>query len=579
MAKTSCKATVNFIDVTALSDADVTTQDNLEGVGDVSLLDEKGNYQNVSTTELNQNILDGIPNEVDTFSFPFFSSELSLADCTFANDPTIEVAFDDAHTSSGLTLSFLGEYPREIKVTWYYDTEMNEKIVDKTFFPDRLEYFVSNQIEHYKGIKIEFIKTMYPKRAIKLFFIVYGQAIVWDGEKVMKGSVHEEVDVTSTTIPINTADLTIEDGDNQFNIQNDEGLWKSIQTNQEVTITEEVDGNEVNIGTFYIDTWKSKDNAIDISMIDGIGYIDKTQFIGGMYEDARVEDIVDEIMTSAGYPQYVLADDLKDITLSGYLPIMTHREALQQVAFAIGATVDCSRGASINISIPDRNVDSYILIDRKFSGKTTTELDEYVSGVQITCKKYLLGTDTTEIYNAHLDAGTSRIEFSEPYFNLTCTGGTIVESGINYAVISVATAGDVVLEGIGYESTEFTIEKNVPVIEVGQRENIKSVSGLYLYNMQLLPQRAQQLLDGYSLRQKVGIEYLCGTERVGEWVGVQDSIDTNTYAITRINSQTLDLTGGYISKADCKGYSLKTSAFYYMGNGELLMDSEEGAII
>lgn len=87
------------------------------------------------------------------------------------------------------------------------------------------------------------------------------------------------------------------------------------------------------------------------------------------------------------------------------------------------------------------------------------------------------------------------------------------------------------------------------------------------------------MLDWYGLRQKVEIEYICETEKVGEWVGVQDSIDAFSYAITRINSQTIDLTGGYLASAECRGYSIKTSAFYYMGNDEFVMDSSEGALL
>lgn len=464
MAKTSCRALVNFIDITAHDDANYSTTDNLEDVGNLALFDNKETYANVGTTELNDFILDGTIADVSAFEFPFWSAEVSQNDCTFENNPTILIEFDNAHTSSGLTLSFFKEYPRELKVTWYYDSSANTKILEKTFFPDALEYFCSEQIEHYKAIKIEFIRTMLPKRSIKMSFVVFGQEVVWNDERIMKASVHEDVDVTSATIPINTAEIEIEDVNNQFNIQNDKGLWKSIQTNQEVTITETVNGNDVNVGTFYIDTWESSNASVKLSLIDGIGYIDKTRFVGGFYNKVKASELVAEIMASAGYSQYTISDDIKNIELSGYLPIMTHREALQQVAFAIGATVDCSRGASINISVPDRNVDSYILTDRKFSGKTKTELDEYVSGVQITCNKYFVREETTEIYKGELPLGTTRIEFTEPYTSLSCTGGTITASGVNFADVLVNSSGEVSLTGIGYDASEFTIEKKVPLL-------------------------------------------------------------------------------------------------------------------
>lgn len=525
--------------------------------------------------ELNRFVLDGSFDTVENYKVPFWSSEKSDENCVFAVHPSFDVKFDEAHTSVGLTFNFIEDYPTEMIISWYYDSNQTTKILSKTFYPDSMYFFCFEQVEYYKSIKVEFVRTRQPKQYVNVAFTTYGKVQTWANEDVITATVNEEIDVTSATIPINTAEMTFLDAKNDYNVQNPNGLWKSLQTSQRVVVTENVDGSEIAVGTFYIDNWTSKENSISLNLVDAVGIIDKSMFDGGMYSNVRVENLVADIMASANITDYTLADDLKDLTLSGYLPICTHREALQQIAFATGAVVDCSRTSAIKIYVPDRNVDSFILVDRKFSGQTVSELTDYVSSISITCQKYTPSDEVAEIFNGHLDKGTHKIEFGEPYTSLNCTGGTITAQGVNYAVISMSADGDAVLTGKGYETSEFTTIKSADRIEVGQKPSTKSFSGLTLYNMQILPSVAENLLKWYSLRQTLSIEYICKTEEVGEWVGVQDNIDKNKYAITRINSQSIDLTGGYLATAECRGYSTIVSVYAYMGNGELRMSGEE----
>lgn len=56
--RTYCRAEMKFIDVTALADAAVTTNDN-QGIGSVGLFADQTKQSDYGTFELNQFILDG----------------------------------------------------------------------------------------------------------------------------------------------------------------------------------------------------------------------------------------------------------------------------------------------------------------------------------------------------------------------------------------------------------------------------------------------------------------------------------------------------------------------------------------
>lgn len=220
-----------------------------------------------------------------------------------------------------------------------------------------------------------------------------------------------------------------------------------------------------------------------------------------MSADSRFNAVFNSAGLTPSASYYEITDDIKNITLSGWLNCSC-REAIQQICLCIGAVCDTTRGKKVRIYKPDRNMDSIIGTDRKFFGKSSNELTEAVKSVSIN-------------------------------WNVNDT---------DYSVSS---------------------EKD------GEGKNIE-YSGLSIYSS-VMQNVCDELLENYSLRQKANIEYICGEEKVGEWVGIQDTINPDRIAVTRIAKQTIDLTGGFLAKAECVGYSTLTTEIIEMGNGELIM--------
>ena len=253
---------------------------------------------------------------------------------------------------------------------------------------------------------------------------------------------------------------------------------------------------------------------------------------------------------------------------------MSVRDAIQQVAFAIGAIVDDSRSDKVRIYKPDRNMDSTVGRDRKFQGKSSCELDEYVNAVSINVTKYTLKSDKSEVFNGILSAGSHEIYFSEPIASPTGTNCTL--NLLTPCVLSVTPSDptqNVVIEAYTYDTNDFTITQSTEA-EPGQTPHTKEYSGLTVYNVGLLPIIASNLLEYHRLRQTLEMSYLCGEEKAGEWIGVEDSVEAFKTAVTMIESQDIDLTGGFIAKAKCRGYSTITTPLYEMGNDELNMDED-----
>lgn len=563
--KTYCRAEMKFIDVTALADAAVTTDDN-QGIGSVGLFADQTASSDYGTFELNQFILDGSksvlpenPNDI-----AFWSEALSKDGCTFETNPKITITFKEQHTSAAITLYFEDEPPAELKITWY--TIAGTKLITETFYPDSLIYVCNNQVQNYGKIEIEFVRTSFPQRYIKLQYILYGKYIVWDKDMIQTAKVQEDIDVTSATLSINEADISIVDMNNDFDAENENGAWKSVQKTQEVTLSEFKNGNMIPMGAFFIDDFSFSKNIAKFKLIDVVGLLDKYTFYDGqIYSNVRAEVILNAIFATAGIKKYTIDEEVGNILLSGYLAIQTCRKALQQVCFACGAVADDSRSDTIKVYKPDRYVKSTVGTDRKFNGNTKVSLEKYISGVNIEMKNYALEEKNSDIYKKTLPAGDTKITFSSPYLpsSITASAGTLKEVKTNYLIINMPDAGQCQITGIKYANTTFSYEKRVDKIESGETENIKKYSGCTIYNADILPDIAAYLLDYHALRKKVGMKYLVDLEQVGNWANI-NSIGGKT-STTLIESQTLDLTGGFIATATCMGYSIVVTEDVFAG--------------
>lgn len=563
--RTYCRAEMKFIDVTALADATVTTNDN-QGIGSVGLFADQTKQFDYGTFELNQFILDGsksvLPDNPNNIAF--WSEELSKDDCTFETNPKITITFKEQHTSTAITLYFEDEPPAELKITWY--TISGTKLVTETFYPDSLIYVCNTQVQNYGKIEIEFVRTSFPERYIKLQYILYGKYIVWDKDMIQTAKLQEDIDVTSATLSINEADISIVDMNNDFDAENENGSWKSVQKTQEVTLSEFKNGNMIPMGAFFIDDFSFSKNIAKFKLVDVVGLLDKYTFYEGqVYNNVRAEVILNAIFATAGIKKYTIDEEVGNILLSGYLAIQTCRKALQQVCFACGAVADDSRSDTIKVYKPDRYVKSTVGTDRKFNGNTKVSLEKYISGVNIEMKNYALEDKTSDIYKKTLPAGDTKITFSSPYLpaSITASAGTLKEVKTNYLIINMPAAGQCQITGIKYANTTFSYEKCVDKIEAGETENIKKYSGCTIYNADILPDIAAYLLDYHALRKKVGMKYLVDLEQVGNWANI-NSIGGKT-STTLIESQTLDLTGGFIATATCRGYSIVVTEDVFAG--------------
>ena len=549
------KASVKFglIDVTAKKDSQLSVNDKQDFVDILDLKNDDLEETLYGTCEKNQFALDGtrelMPEELDNMGW--WSNQMSYENGYFATPLVLEINFTEPHSSMGLTLIFseAGDYCNKLNIK-YYDLK-NNLLKDLDFTPDKYKYICKGVVENYGKIIITFYSTNNPYRYLKLYKILYGAEIVFEGDNLMSANILEETDLLSSEISINTLDFKAYSEDDDFNIINPQGFYRLLQQRQKLEATETfVKEEKVKyMGTFYLDKWANeKDKTMKFKAIDLIGVIDKTDFNGGMYTNILFADLIEEIFTSAGLEsdKYEIQEELKNLTLTGYISICSHREAVQQAVFAIGAVADCSRSEKIKIyRVENAEENNVIEKTNIFQGTKTIEQNELVTGVEIVSHNYRKGTELEKVYDGTVDEGQTKIVFNEPVHDITCENAEIVEYNCNYAIINATEETDIIINGYKYKDNLQTYLVEVEELNASQKQNTLKIKSAYLVNKTNAKTVAKRVLDYYQKTYKTGFDFLLNDEVVSEDVEIEGDFEQKL--VGHITKLDIDLTGGFIA--------------------------------
>ena len=550
--KTSTIIEYGAVDVTAKADSQLSVNDTQ----DFSKLNElkRPNLpeKKYATLEKNHFVLDGTSENMrdNITEVGYWSKEMSDANGELNQPPVMTINFTQVHTSIGLTLTFSKfAYCNNLKIQ-YYDSN-NTLISENSYYPDDYEYFCEGTVANYKKIIITFYSTNIPYRYIKLYKILYGQAVLFEGDNLINANLLEQLNLLSDEISINTLDFTVYSDDDRFNILNPQGVYKTLQQRQELNVYQSKNGELNNMGTFYIDNWQSKnDNKMEFSGIDLIGLLDKTNFDGGIYNNVTVENLITQIFNSAGFTSeyFTIQDELKNILLAGYIPVCTHREALQQILFTIGAIANCARTDIIKIEeVIESETPNEIPSGNVFKGTKEIEQGEIITGVLLQAHNYSQGIEQKKLFDESLPIGTHKIVFSNPTHNITCTGGTIQSSNANSAIISVSSNTNVVVQGYEYvDSTQDIFIENSSLAG-NEKSNVLKIDSVYLINSSNAQAIGQRIIDYYNGKYTTKFKYVLDDEKTADNVILDEQYGNILNGF--ITELDIDLTGGYVAKA------------------------------
>lgn len=563
MRKTEFYVDYNLYDTTALEDGTPESTANA-AFADIDLLKENPDAGVYATLEHNFFVLDGgreeFPDAPDDLAY--FSAGQSGDTGEFSQGQSITIQFTENHTSIGITLHFLEEYPLELKIEWY--DLAGAKKAEATFHPDSLDYFCENQVEEYGKIVITFVETL-PRHNVKLQYIEYGTTLTWGSDAVTSGKLTNDTDPISDKIKTDKLTFDFVDRNEEFNIGNISGLHKTFQKRQKMLPYEVIDGVRMPLGVFFLDSNSTTKNVSKMSAIDFKGMLSNTDFKDGqIYEGVKAGLIIDAIMDTAGISDYVVDDETYNTLLYGTLKIQTCQKALREVLFACGSTVNTAMRENLEIHKSNRLISAKIERSRKFS--TTLQTDHYVSDVNVKYTTWTLSEEVSQITKGTYGVGRHTIQLSNPAANMTTNIGTIIKQSPYYVELQIDTdaRAEVVISGQKYVGEELAVLSSIENIKSGEVRSTKTFTGSLL-DYEAAQRVADSILDYYQLQQIIQTQHISQGEKAGDWIEVENTLVGRGNFVACIESLSTDLTGGFLGAAKYRGYYKLLSDYYYTG--------------
>lgn len=466
--------------------------------------------------------------------YGYISSECSDENGLFADSyyPVLTITFNHKYTSVGILLTFnlLSEdYATELNIKWYEEETL---LSDMDFAPDTVRYFCNNYVQQYDKIVITFRKTSKPYRPVFITRIDYGIYRDFLDDELLDNDCLQEINTISENISINTLSFTVRTTSNiPFDLQKKQKL--GLYFNGEL------------LGNFYLKNGARK-NKTDyfLDSHDAIGVLDGNEFSGGIYTGEKVSAVLDELFLGEDF-EYSLDAAYRDTQLHGYIPFTTKRNALVQIAFAIGAIVDTSNGDNVKIYPHRTDVLGEFDNNDTFDG-VTLEHNDIVTGIRLTVHSYQKNEESEELFNDTLN-GTAEIVFSDPHHSLSITGGEIKKSGSNYAIVA-GTGANVVLTGKKYthitnqllkENPDIVFNKNIKEIQdatlISTSNAQQVIDRIYAYYQRAESVVGDVLLRDRKLRQVIVIDTMYDGKRTGTIESIDYSFTEEIKARVKIH--------------------------------------------
>lgn len=450
---------VRYKDVALGADNDATvTTTSKTAFSDVSKIPFGVNTPAIATCEPNGWGLSRDYKARDTHPIAFWSSTQSGDDCIFATVPTITLEFTEQYTTTGLTIQFAPQsfdYCRKLAVYWYQGGNIKKQA---EYTPTSPLFVLNKAVEAFDKLVFEFYETNLPRKRCKIENIIIGVIRDFNIKELKAVKAIHEIDLISNTVPINVLDVEVHSRDEVDYI---------FQKKQPVEMTDNGDL----IGVYYIDKGE-RTGWLDISFSckDAIGLLDLVTYGGGLWlTDTPLTTILNDVF--GGTYEFDIDPVYQNSTLRGYIkPDITQREALQHIAFALGAVVDTSGTNKIRIFPPPFGLGEAIPEKQTYTGGKVTTSDTVT---EVTVTAYIISDERPA------DNDTS-IEFN----------------GVKYKY---------------YTDTKHAYNPNTVTSDP---ENVKKFDKCYLVNLSNAQTLANNIMAYYQRRDKYSFKHVLSGQQV-----------------------------------------------------------------
>lgn len=431
----------------------------------------------------------------------FWSMERTDDNGKFSVPPNITISLPLPYTATGFTFTFspaTEQWCSAIHVAWYNG---QTKLAEGDYFPDSAQWVLERAVDAFDRIWIELLATNKPGQFAKIQKIEIGRTIQFGPGELISVHVINEIDPLLCELTADTMTVkTITRGN----------LLLVPQSNQKM----ELYRNGMIQAVQYIkSSVRESNDGYSFTCQSVIGLLDET-YLGGLFDNYPLASILSDVL---GQWRFEMSPALSGAVVSGYLPVCTQREALQQIAFAVGAVITTGDGIIHLSPVPETVSGSFFPDDIFFGAKVDTE--PRIARLELSAHSYSASQERETLLQDETINGTSvLVTFDAPHHDYIITGGEIVDSGANWCRITAN--GDVTLTACKYIHASVAYVRRDPMATAKEQGNSLAVSDATLIHKGNVKTVLDRLKKTCDLRKTLNAEAVISSQKAGDYAAI-----------------------------------------------------------
>ena len=283
--------------------------------------------------------------------------------CGQGEEPAVMIRFntEDPVDIKGLTLDFGHLYPVRFAVQtdegeFEYKNSSSKFVTEDTFDGTTFMRIVAKEMRSEAA-------------RFRIHNILFGLGIVFENSKILNAEIKSTLSPISETLPSIDFNVTIENMDRYYNVDNEESAINYMETGQEMEVYYGYTLNNGSIewvkgATLYMQEWSADDKQAKFGAVDAFEYM-QGEYKRGVYrpEGITLYDLAVDVFADAGIgpEKYWIDNYLKKVVVHNPMPVVTHKECLQIIANAGRSVVMVNRDGIIMLKSsfePERAVEA-----------------------------------------------------------------------------------------------------------------------------------------------------------------------------------------------------------------------------
>ena len=267
-----------------------------------------------------------------------------------------------------------------------------------------------------------------------------------------------------------------------------------------------------------------------LSCVSGVGLIAKSRHYGGLYSNVPFSTVLSDII--GGVFPYTVDADVASIAIFGWLPVDNRRANLRKLLTATGVVIKTNADGIIRFAAPSTSAPSAISDAEIQIGGSVDRPTPY-QAVKIT--EHAFAKTPNDILTTLLDGEAvgdniitpkgarvlgSIITFADPMHDLSITGSTILESGVNYAVLAPSMA--CTLTGYKYSHTTRIVTAGALTASEQATKRLDNCTLVNVFNADAV---AQRWLEYFSGQKEISVNAVWNGEHPADAVAFSDPFD------------------------------------------------------